>query len=219
MRALSKKAVVVVIGLAAIALVSGCTNWEKKYNALEVEHENLKGLFQREQMDKGQLAEQLSQSQQMIEDLQRQIKEQKKSPAEATGFGEGYDVAFDPSAGTITVTLENKILFSPGKATLKSGANAKLDHIGSVLGSKYRSKYIDVVGHTDSDPIKKSPWKDNWELSAQRALTVLRYLAKRGTPKEQIRAVGCGAARPVASNSRAAGKAKNRRVEIVVHLK
>jgi chemotaxis protein MotB len=219
MRASSRKAIVGVIGLMMVVLVSGCTNWENKYKTLEVEHENLKGLYQREQMEKGQLAEQLSQSQQMIADLQRQIKEQKKSPAEATGFGEGYDVRFDPSAGTITVTLQDKILFSPGKATLKGEASAKLDHIESVLDSKYRGKHINVVGHTDSDPIKKSPWKDNWELSAQRALTVLRYLVKRGLPEKDIQASGCGAARPVASNANAAGKAKNRRVEIVVHIK
>jgi chemotaxis protein MotB len=199
--------------------VCGCTNWKKKYNALNVEHQNLKGLHERELADKGQLAEELGQSQRTIEELQRQIEEYKKTPAEATGFGKGYDVAFDPSAGTITVTLENKILFSPGKAALKQATSRELDHIESVLRSKYSGKQIGVVGHTDSDPIKKSPWKDNWELSAERALSVVRYLIKRGIHEDKIRAVGCGAARPVASNATAKGKAKNRRVEIVVHMR
>ncbi|HUW20566.1 MAG TPA: OmpA family protein [Sedimentisphaerales bacterium] len=216
----NKKTIALLIGLVSVAFSSGCTDWQKKHNALNVEHQNLKGLYEREQADKGQLAEQLTQSQQTIEDLQKQIALQKKSPAEATGFGKGYDVAFDPSAGTITVTLENTILFSPGKAELKK-TSAELDHIESVLRRKYAGKQIDVVGHTDSDPVKKSKkyWQDNWELSAERALAVVRYLVKRGIPEEKIRAVGCGAARPVADNTSAKGKAKNRRVEIVVYIK
>ncbi|MHC5077322.1 MAG: OmpA/MotB family protein, partial [Planctomycetota bacterium] len=95
----------------------------------------------------------------------------------------------------------------------------ELDHINSVLRSKYGGRQIDVVGHTDSDPIKKSSWQDNWELSAQRALSVLRYLVKQGISSEQIRAVGRGESQPIASNSSASGKARNRRVEIVVHMR
>jgi len=197
----------------------GCTNWKKKYEALNVEHQNTLGLLEREMAEKGQLADKVTEDQQTIEQLQRQITERYQSPAEATGFGEGYDVTFDPSAGTITVTLPNAILFDSGKATLKKATSAELDHIKSVLQSKYSGKQINVVGHTDADPIKKSKWEDNWELSAQRALTVVRYLLERGIDKDKIRAVGCGASQPIASNSTASGKAKNRRVEIVVHMK
>ena len=200
-------------------MLSGCTNWEKKYQALNVEHQNLKGLLERERSEKGQLAEQISQEQQTIEELQRQIAERHRSPADVTGFGEGYDVSFDPSAGTITVTLPNAILFDPGKAALKRATNVELDHIRSVLKRQYSDKQIDVVGHTDSDPIKKSKWKDNWELSSQRALSVVRYMVKRGAAVDKVRAVGCGAARPIASNTTASGKARNRRVEIVVHMR
>jgi chemotaxis protein MotB len=197
----------------------GCTNWEKKYQALSVEHENLKGLLEKERSEKGLLADQVTQGQQTIEELQRQIEQQRKTPAEASGFGPGYDVAFDPAAGTITVTLPNAILFDSGKETLKSATIAELDHIRSVLQQKYKDRQIDVVGHTDTDPIKKSKWKDNWELSAQRSLTVARYLIQRGISEDNIRAVGCGESRPIASNSTASGKAKNRRVEIVVHVR
>jgi chemotaxis protein MotB len=88
-----------------------------------------------------------------------------------------------------------------------------------VLRQKYAGKHIDVVGNTDSEPIKKSAWKDNWELSAERALSVTRYLIERGIAADRVRAVGCGEARPIASNATAAGKGKNRRVEIVVHIR
>jgi len=219
MRAANKKTIALVICLVSFTLLTGCTNWEEKYKALNVEHENLRGLFERERSEKGQLADRISQDQETINELQRQIEQLRKSPADATGFGPGYDVAFDPTAGTITVTLPNAILFDSGQATLKKATSAELDHIQSVLESKYSGRQIDVVGHTDTDPIKKSKWKDNWELSAQRALTVARYLIQRGIPNESIRAVGCGESRPVASNATASGKAKNRRVEIVVHIR
>jgi chemotaxis protein MotB len=219
MHTANKKTITLLLCLVSAVFLPSCTNWEKKYKSLNVEHENMKGLLERESAEKGQLTEQVSQNQQTIEELQRQISERKKSPAEASGFGEGYDVAFDAEAGTVTVTLPNAILFDPGKAALKKTTSTELDHIQSVLQSKYSSRMIDVVGHTDSDPIKKSQWKDNWELSAQRSLSVVRYLIDRGIPKDTIRAVGRGESQPVAPNDSASGKAKNRRVEIVVHMK
>ncbi len=198
---------------------SGCTSWKKKYQALNVEHQNTLGLLESERMQKGELADQVSQSQQTIEELQEKIAERNESPAEASGFGEGYDVSFDPAAGTITVTLPNAILFNAGKATLKKATSVELNHILSVLQSQYSGRQIDVVGHTDTDPIKKSGWKDNWELSAQRSLSVVRYLVSKGIPEDRIRAVGCGAGKPIASNANTSGKARNRRVEIVVYMK
>ena len=219
MRTANKRTIVLLICIVSITVLPGCTNWKRKYENLNVAYKNMEGRLEFERTQKGQLTEQVSHGQQTIEELQRQIAEQQKTPAEATGFGEGYDVAFDASAGTITVTLENTILFSSGRATLKKATSAELDHIISVLKRKYRGKQIDVVGHTDSVPIKRSKWKDNWELSAQRSLSVVRYLIKRGTRKSNIRAVGRGASQPVASNSSSSGRAKNRRVEIIVYVR
>jgi chemotaxis protein MotB len=219
MHVVKAKAIVPLILVVGLSLVSGCTDYKKKYDYLNVEHQNLKGRFENLQNEKQQLAQRISQDQQTIDELRRQIEELNQTPAEATGFGEGYDVAFDAAAGTITVTLPNTILFDSGKASLKNATNAELDHILSVLKSKYAGKQIDVVGHTDTDPIKKSEWKDNWELSAERALSVTRYLIDHGIAPDQIRAAGCGPARPIAPNTTAEGKAKNRRVEIVVHMR
>lgn len=209
--------------LAAVALLSGCTNWQKKYKALDVEHQNLKGLYENcvasldsSSAKQAELSQQLSQSQMTIEELQRQ----KGSAADKTGFQVG-EVSVDEKAGTITVTLENTILFASGSAKLKSATSSELDHIYSVIRERYSGRQIDVVGHTDTDPIRKTKdqWQDNWDLSAGRALTVLRYLVGKGMPDEQIRAVACGESRPVASNATSAGKSKNRRVEIVVHMR
>ncbi len=221
MQATRKKMIALLICFVFITLMPGCTNWHKRYDALSVEHENLKGLLTRERSEKGLLANEITQGQQTIEELRRQIEEQRRTPADASGFGDGYNVAFDAVAGTVTVTLQNSILFDSGKAALKKATNAELDHIRSVLAQKYAGKQVDVVGHTDSDPIRKTKdkWQDNLELSAQRAISVARYLIRKGIAEDEIRAVGCGESRPVASNASTAGKAKNRRVEIVVYIR
>ena len=214
----TKSKVALLLALLSVMTFSGCTDWKKKHDALNVENQNTKGLLEREKMENAQLADQLAKDQQTIQDMQRQIVEKKRSPAEATGFGEGYDVSFDANAGTITVTLPDAILFDPGKATLKNATSKELDHIYSVLKAKYPGRHIEVAGHTDSDPIKKSKWTDNLELSSQRAMAVARYLIQKGVAENKIGATGYGSARPLASNSTASGKQKNRRVEIVVHM-
>jgi chemotaxis protein MotB len=219
MRLANTRLVIPIIGLVSLSLLAGCTDWKAKYENENIAHENLKGRFEHLQGQQQQLADRIAADQQTIDELRRQIDELNKSPADATGFGAGYDVAFDPAAGTITVTLPNTILFDSGKATLKNATSTELDHILSVLKQKYAGKDIDVVGHTDTDPIQKSAWKDNWELSAQRALSVARYLIQHGIPEQHVRAAGCGPARPIAPNTTAAGKAKNRRVEIVVNMR
>lgn len=216
------------VGLVVVlSALTGCTNWQQRYNELDVEHQNLTGLYENcvasldmSASEKAQLSQQLSQAQRQLEEMRRQIDERRATPAEATGFQVG-DVEVDERAGTITVTLPNTILFASGQADLKSATSRELDHIYSVIRERYSGRKIDVVGHTDTDPIRRTrdKWQDNWDLSAARALSVLRYLVDRGMPPANIRAVGCGETRPVAPNTTAANKAKNRRVEIVVHMR
>jgi chemotaxis protein MotB len=219
MRIADKKSIVLLLCLVSIVLLPGCTNWKKKYMLLNAENQNLKGQLDLSTAQKGQLADRVSQDQATIDELQRQIQQLNKKPEDVTGFGPGYDVAVDPKAGTITVTLPNAILFDSGKAELKKATITELDHIRSVLSQTYAGRQVDVVGHTDTDPIVKSKWKDNWELSAQRSLTVTRYLIERGMSEKEVRAIGCGESRPLAPNTSAANKTKNRRVEIVVHIR
>ena len=204
------------VGLLSVAVLSsctGCTDWHKRYQALDVEYQNTKGQLERERAEKGQMAMQLA-------ELQKQLEEGQKSGKDLGFPGE---VSVNAAEGTITVTLEDTILFDSGKADLKKTSSAELDQIVSTLKTRqeYAGKNIDIVGHTDTDPIRKTAtlWKDNWELSSERSLTVLRYMVSHGIPAERVRAIGCGESRPVAPNTSAAGKAKNRRVEIVVHMR
>jgi chemotaxis protein MotB len=132
--------------------------------------------------------------------------------------GNPFDKDLDVSetARDITVTLPDDVLFDSGKAELKGTSKATLDKIAGVIKRDYTGKEIQVVGHTDADPIRKSGWKDNWELSAQRALAVVRYLASQGVPEKQVTAAGRGQYLPRDSNATAAGKSRNRRVQIVI---
>ncbi|MGZ6078405.1 MAG: OmpA/MotB family protein, partial [Myxococcaceae bacterium] len=78
---------------------------------------------------------------------------------------------------------------------------------------------IDVQGYTDDVPIGpelKSRFPSNWELSTARATDVVRYLASKGVDKNLMSATGFGDTHPIASNSTAEGRQKNRRIEIVV---
>ena len=113
MRTTNKKTIVLLTCLIALTLMSGCVNWEKRYKALSVEHENLKGLLERERSEKGDLADRISQDQMTIEELQRQIEEGSKSPGDVTGFGD-FDVSLDPD------NLEMKITGLGGKIPVSS---------------------------------------------------------------------------------------------------
>ena len=85
-----------------------------------------------------------------------------------------------------------------------------------MVNSEYPTQDVLVYGHTDNEPIKKSGWKDNYELSAQRALAVVRHLQSRGVSAARLVAAGCGEHRPTAPNTSQQSRAKNRRVEIYV---
>ncbi|MDH7598104.1 MAG: OmpA family protein [Sedimentisphaerales bacterium] len=209
----------VLAGILGISLLAGCTNYRHRYEYLNVEHENLKARYQKAEQEKEQLTQRVAQDQQTIEELTRQLEAMKRDPSKA-GFG-NLPVSVDTGAGTITVTVSDSLLFDPGRATLKSATIKELDQVISTLKQKYSGKKIIVIGHTDSDPIQKTKdlWKDNWELSTERALAVTRYLIEHGIPEADLMAAGCGPARPVAPNTTAAGKAKNRRVEIVVQYR
>jgi flagellar motor protein MotB len=217
MYAYKNKQIVVWVSVLTVSLLSGCTNYRQRYEYLNVEHENQKGRLSRTEAEKAELAQKVAQDQQTIEDLMRQLGEGKPVGV-ATGF-EGMDVKWSGSEGTITVTLQDSILFSPGVVTLKSATIQQLDKVASVIKEKYAGRLIDVIGHTDSDPIRKSKWEDNLQLSTERANAVTRYLNKHGLSESNVRSIGRGASDPKVDNSTAAGKAKNRRVEIVVHMK
>jgi flagellar motor protein MotB len=118
--------------------------------------------------------------------------------------------------GGATLILSSDITFNPGQADLNGKAEASLGKVVRTLKEMKGVGRIRVEGHTDSDPIKKSGFKSNEDLSLARANTVEHFLVAKGIDGSILEVAGYGAEKPAASNATPAGKARNRRVEIVV---
>lgn len=116
--------------------------------------------------------------------------------------------------GGAMIAIDDSVLFGSGKAVLREEAKRTLDGIAGTIQGEYANKDILVFGHTDDRPIKKSGWDDNWQLSSERSLAVVRYLKDRGINPDRLVAAGCGEHRPRAKNDTEANRFSNRRVEI-----
>ena len=125
------------------------------------------------------------------------------------------DVTTEITEKGLVVSLKNATFFDSGEATLKPQFTSKIIQIAKIVNQL--NNYIRVEGNTDNIPIYNSMFKSNWQLSAIRATNVVELLIdKSDISPYKISAVGYGEFRPIASNSTAAGRAKNRRVDIVV---
>jgi flagellar motor protein MotB len=117
----------------------------------------------------------------------------------------------------VRVRLTNSDLFAPGQAKLRPGAKRNLERVARAIRDSYPGYLVGIEGHTDADPIKKSNWKNNHQLSVERAMAVYDYLRKEGgLSTSQLFVAGFGPNRPIASNTSRSGKAKNRRVELAI---
>ena len=117
--------------------------------------------------------------------------------------------------GLVVRVLTDNLLFGSGSATLRSSGDPLLDEVANLLKVD-RTNPITVEGNTDTEPIHTARFPSNWELSTARATTVVRYFSSRGGPEQRLGAAGYAALHPVASNSTATGRARNRRVDIVL---
>jgi chemotaxis protein MotB len=115
-------------------------------------------------------------------------------------------------------TFSDELLFESGSSNLLDKGKALLNGVGYTLAENRRLyTQIDVQGHTDSIPISNREYADNWELSSERALSVVRYLQRSfRIDSEKLSGSGFAHHRPVASNADIAGRSRNRRIEIVL---
>ncbi len=118
----------------------------------------------------------------------------------------------------IRIELPGEKLFHPGTATLLPGAASLVESVMGDVVRAYPRQVIGVEGHTDSDPIATPQFPSNHHLSTARALAVYDHVLRRfPLEPQQMFVVGHGANHPVVSNATAAGKARNRRVELVIY--
>jgi chemotaxis protein MotB len=129
------------------------------------------------------------------------------------------DISLSQDGGRLRVGLVDKILFDSGEAAVSKRGEEVLARVGAVLAT-IDDKQIQVSGHTDKTPISgklTSQFPTNWELSAARATNVVRFLSeKAGVPPQRLVASGYAEYHPIANNKTAAGRARNRRIEILL---
>ena len=114
----------------------------------------------------------------------------------------------------MVVELPEGVLFDSGKAEVKTEGQKTLAEVAGVL-KDIKDREFQIAGHTDNIPVRRR-FKSNWELSTARAVTVAQFLIKEGMSKSRLSAAGYADSQPVASNKSKEGRAKNRRIEIVL---
>ena len=133
---------------------------------------------------------------------------------------ESGDLTVSMEEKGLVVTVLDRVLFDPGKAQLKDSAIEPLLTVAQVLNGEVKSHFVYIEGHTDNQPIRRSGWRSNWELSTARANEVLHFFIDRGqVSARRLAATGYAEFHPVVSNDLPEGRMKNRRVEIVVSPK
>ncbi|PPD48138.1 MAG: flagellar motor protein MotD [Methylotenera sp.] len=128
-------------------------------------------------------------------------------------IAEGKIQVIQTSRG-IRIDIQDNLLFSAGSADLSTAANAIISEIVPLIKDNQRK--IQVEGHTDNTPIHNNTFFSNWELSAVRASSVVRLLSALGISEQRLSATGLGASQPISENETESGRAKNRRVSIII---
>jgi chemotaxis protein MotB len=125
------------------------------------------------------------------------------------------DLSITLRDGRMVLRLPNDILFDSGRAELKPNGKRALTEIATALRT-IPGRHFQVAGHTDSEPIRVSPFRSNWDLSTARALEVSGFLIRQGVDPHALSVAGYGEFDPVDTNDSAPAKAHNRRTEITL---
>lgn len=139
--------------------------------------------------------------------------------AELTGYSEKNKITDSVSVsqekrGVVVSISADNLLFAAGSAEIRSAAFPVLNQVAKKV--KKLPNQIMIEGHTCNIPIHTQSYPSNWELSAARASSMVRYLAQRGVQPARLMAVGYGETRPRMPNDTEAHRAMNRRVDIVI---
>jgi chemotaxis protein MotB len=165
----------------------------------------------------------LAEAHSQIEDLQKEhdaaVQMHKSLEEEMRAALESRDVTISQLQGKLTVNILDRVLFDSGEAELKPDGATVLQKVAEILAQHPNLK-VHVIGHTDNVPIRasaRSRFASNWELSTARATAAVRFLTESaGVDPHRLGALGYGEFHPVADNSTAEGRARNRRIAITI---
>jgi chemotaxis protein MotB len=144
----------------------------------------------------------------------RRLKEQIDSYASQKGVQDKVESVI-AQRGLVIRLLTDRVLFDSGAAELKPEATPVLTKVAEIVAREGKHQVM-VEGHTDPVPIHGSLFPTNWELSTARASRVVRFLIDGGVARRRLSAAGYASLHPIADNATAAGRSRNRRVEIVL---
>ncbi len=151
--------------------------------------------------------------------VEREVRERNRIYQEVLGKFQSLidagQLSVSISRGRMVINLPQDILFQSGSATVGRDGRETIAQVAKVLAD-LPDRSFQVEGHTDNVPISTARFPSNWELSTARALSVVRLLVRGGVPPENLSGAGYGEYQPVASNDDAAGRRRNRRIEIVM---
>ncbi|MCC5918747.1 MAG: OmpA family protein [Cryomorphaceae bacterium] len=158
-----------------------------------------------------------------LRELQEQVNRQnvqmeniRKTLREALVDIPAKDLQVEIKDGKIYINLSENLLFSSGSALVDTRGKDALKSVADIL-NKNRDIQIEVIGHTDSVPIRTARFSDNWDLSVARATSITRILVDEyGVSGQSIKASGRSEYRPVTGNKTVDGRARNRRTEIIL---
>jgi chemotaxis protein MotB len=127
-------------------------------------------------------------------------------------------VTLQDDADSLRIQMAGEAVFRPGQVTIRPQSQATLDKLAELLQA-LPELHMRVEGHTDSIPVQeafRTRWPTNWELSAARAASVVRYFEGKGIAPQRLSVAGYGASRPVTSENTEAGRAQNRRIDLLL---
>lgn len=185
------------------------------------ETERLRGELQGMHNELAQKRSEVGVLQLKVAELQRKLGEKEEQHAEEIAALkkalEGEEIGVHSKYGFPALSLPDKVFFAPGKADVTAKGQEALRTVASILQKDYPNRTILIEGHTDSDPIKHSPFRSNLDLSVTRAASVSLFLSKdAGLDPKMILTAGRGEHDPVAPNDTKENKGLNRRVEVVI---
>jgi len=211
----------IIIAVGLIMLTSGQHNEELERAKADLAE--ARAAASKSQSEVESLNATLAEAHIQIEDLQKEhdaaVQMHKSLEDEMRAALESKDVTISQLQGKLTVNILDRVLFDSGEAELKPDGATVLRKVADILVQHPNLK-IHVIGHTDNIPIRasaRSRFASNWELSTARATAAVRFLSENaGIDPRQLGALGYGEFHPVAENSTAEGRARNRRIAITI---
>lgn len=212
--------------LAGIAVGTGCgekdaqiMGLQEQLEQLERDNEDMKGQLQYANQERDAARNRMNELQGLLDECRRRLAQGPVQPSDninlppqprgdSGGWVEGGNISF--------LALPQDVLFDSGRAELKN--RAAIEALARDLNGQYASRrYVLVIGHTDSDPIRKTKnlWSDNLDLSVNRGAAVVRELIKLGVQPNRLVAAGQGEHNPRAEGNANQDKGRNRRVEVI----